>query len=146
MSEALAEMRRRMMADEELSEQEFEARAYRIALEAHEDRLKLWEDLHTAVPQRGVESKQPHKYAAHSPDCDLRVYGEDVCISCTCGVDDAPQGVEDAEVNAEFQETGRMWFGNRSRIPPGYEEVMCQTHRMTPPCPFCKPSPQRSNI
>jgi len=59
----------------------------------------------------------------------------------------APQsGIEDAEVNAEFQETGRMWFGNRSRIPPGYKEVMCQTHRMTAPCPLCKPSPQSSNV
>ena len=35
--------RYRMLADEELSEEEFERQAYRIALEAHEDRLKLWE-------------------------------------------------------------------------------------------------------
>jgi hypothetical protein len=36
-------MRARMLADEELSEEEFERQAHRIALEAHEDRLKLWE-------------------------------------------------------------------------------------------------------
>jgi hypothetical protein len=36
-------MRGRMLADEELSEEEFERLAHRIALEAHEDRLKLWE-------------------------------------------------------------------------------------------------------
>lgn len=41
------EMRQRMLRDEELSEEEFKARAHRIALEAHEDRLKLWESLHT---------------------------------------------------------------------------------------------------
>jgi hypothetical protein len=37
-------MRARMLADEELSEEEFEHQAHRIALESHEDRLKLWED------------------------------------------------------------------------------------------------------
>lgn len=36
-------MRGRMLADEGLSEEEFERLAHRIALEAHEDRLKLWE-------------------------------------------------------------------------------------------------------
>jgi hypothetical protein len=36
-------MRARMLADEELSEEEFERQAHRIALESHEDRLKLWE-------------------------------------------------------------------------------------------------------
>jgi hypothetical protein len=36
-------MRGRMLADEALSEEEFERQAHRIALEAHEDRLKLWE-------------------------------------------------------------------------------------------------------
>lgn len=36
-------MRGRMLADEELSEAEFKRLARRIALEAHEDRLKLWE-------------------------------------------------------------------------------------------------------
>lgn len=37
------QMRARMLADEELSEEEFERQAHRIALEAHEDRLQLWE-------------------------------------------------------------------------------------------------------
>jgi hypothetical protein len=36
-------MRGRMLADEELSEEDFERQALRIAIEAHEDRLKLYE-------------------------------------------------------------------------------------------------------
>lgn len=36
-------MRGRMLADEDLSDEEFERQSHRIALEAHEDRLKLWE-------------------------------------------------------------------------------------------------------
>lgn len=51
------DMRKRMLADEELSEEEFEARAYRIALEAHEDRLKLWESLHTD-PRTGARTSE----------------------------------------------------------------------------------------
>lgn len=47
------EMRQSMLDDEELSDDEFKARAHRIALEAHEDRLKLWESLH-ADPRTGA--------------------------------------------------------------------------------------------
>lgn len=35
-------MRGRMLADEALSDEDFERVAHRIALEAHEDRLQLW--------------------------------------------------------------------------------------------------------
>ena len=43
-------------------------------------------------------SKQPVPYAAHAPDCDLRVYGQDVCISCTCGVYDSASETKANEV------------------------------------------------
>lgn len=39
------EMRQRMLADEERSDEDFERLARLISLEAHEDRLKLWEDV-----------------------------------------------------------------------------------------------------
>jgi predicted RNase H-like nuclease (RuvC/YqgF family) len=54
-------MRGRMLADEELPEEEFERQAHRIALEAHEDRLKLWEtalerfDTEVAILRAAVE-------------------------------------------------------------------------------------------
>lgn len=41
-------MRERMLENEELSEEEFERLAHRIALEAHEDRLSLAESLSEA--------------------------------------------------------------------------------------------------
>lgn len=43
----------------------------------------------------------------------------------------------DVEVNAQHPETGRVWFGQRSQIPAQFQEVMCQTHRFSPPCPVC---------
>lgn len=46
------EMRERMLADEERSEQAFEELSLRIALEAHEDRLKLWDDVERLTRER----------------------------------------------------------------------------------------------
>lgn len=47
LSERQQMMRERMLHDEELTEEEFQRLALRIALEAHEDRLQLWESLFT---------------------------------------------------------------------------------------------------
>lgn len=59
------EMRRRMIRDEELSEEDFRAFAIRIAYEAHEDRLKLWESLHTD-PRTGAKlSHEPCEQRLH---------------------------------------------------------------------------------
>ena len=48
----------------------------------------------TLVPQKGVESKQPDKYAAHHLACITRVTGG-LEGPCDCGVESSPQkGVE----------------------------------------------------
>lgn len=64
-------MRIRILADEELSDEEFQRQAYRIALEAHEDRLKLWESLH---PKSAVEPSSE------------RTVDVELCPSCTTNV------------------------------------------------------------
>lgn len=73
-----------MLRDEELSEEEFKARAHRIALEAHEDRLKLWESLHTD-PRTGArlsdetcDPRMDRLWEIHKIATQSRVLPEDV--------------------------------------------------------------------